>query len=141
MLSKDDLGNMAKFMGISEDEFKKNHLEEIELFNQKKLRPKQLRKDGKSYGICTFYDEKIGCKVHDAKPLQCKVAMGCKDYGEDLATWFTVNHVVDADDPESIRQYSQFIKSGGKLIPGAELKDLVPDKEKLRKILSYEILK
>jgi hypothetical protein len=52
-----------------------------------------------------------------------------------------VNNVVDANDAESVRQYAQYIKSGGKTIPGAELGNLVPDKEKLRKILSYEILK
>ena len=52
-----------------------------------------------------------------------------------------VNHVDDSNDAESIRQYSQYIKSGGKVIPGAELGNLVPDKEKLKKILAYEILK
>ena len=104
------------------------------------LRPKQQR-NGKPYGQCTFYDDAKGCTVHEAKPLQCKIAMGCKDYGEELMTWFTVNYVVDANDAESVRQYAQFIKSGGKMIPGAELEKLVPDKNKLRKILSYEILK
>ena len=49
--------------------------------------------------------------------------MGCKDYGEELMTWFTVNYVVDANDAESVRQYAQFIKSGGKMIPGAELEN------------------
>ena len=52
-----------------------------------------------------------------------------------------VNHIIDANDAESVRQYAQYIKSGGKVIPGAELENLVPDKNKLKKILSYEILK
>ena len=52
-----------------------------------------------------------------------------------------VKHAVDANDAESVRQYAQYLKSGGKTIPGAELENLVPDKERLRKILSYEILK
>ena len=51
-----------------------------------------------------------------------------------------VNHVVDASDAESIRQYAHYIKTGGKIIPGAELENLVPDKERLKKMLNYEIL-
>jgi len=140
MLAMDDAKKLAEFMNISEQELKEKYLEEVELFNKTMLRPKLLRK-GKPYGQCTFYDDAKGCTVHEAKPLQCKIAMGCKDYGEELMTWFTVNHVVDANDAESIRQYAQFVKNGGKMIPGAELKDLVPDKNKLKKILSYEILK
>ena len=140
MLDGDDAKNIAKFLKISEDDLKEKFLEEVWLFNQKKLRPKILRGE-KAYGKCIFYDGKLGCKVHEVKPLQCKIATGCKDCGEDLMAWFTVNFVVDKNDAESIRQYSQYLKSGGKLIPGAELKNLVPDKEKLRKILSYEIMK
>jgi len=73
--------------------------------------------------------------------LECRTSINCKDYGEELAVWFMVNYAVDANDAESVRQYAQYLKSGGKIIPGAELHEIVPDKEKLRKILSYEILK
>ena len=138
MLADGDLKNIASFLKISEEEAKEKYFEETELFSQKKLKPKLLR-NGKPYGKCIFFDEKNGCTVHEVKPLQCKIAMGCKSYGEDLMSWFTVNFVVNKDDPESIRQYAQFIKNGGKVIEGAELEDLVPDKEKLRRILSYEV--
>ena len=138
MLAKDDLKSIASFLKISEKEAREKYFEEIELLNKKMLRPKLLRKD-KPYGMCIFFDGKQGCKIHKVKPLQCKVAMGCKDYGEDLMSWFTANFVLNANDPESIRQYSQFIKSGGKVIEGAELEDLVPDNDKLRKSLAYEI--
>ena len=50
------------------------------------------------------------------------------------------NFAVNKDDAESVRQFAQYIKSGGKLIPGASSQELVPDKEKLKKILNYEIL-
>ena len=140
-LAGDDAKNIAKFLGISEEELKKRFLEEVELFNKKLLRPKLIREKNKPYGRCTFYDDEKGCTIHHVKPLECKTSINCKDYGEDLSVWFKVNFVVDTNDTESIRQYAQYIKSGGKVIPGASLQELVPDKEKLRNILSYEILK
>ena len=139
-LAGNDAKNIAKFLGISEEELKKGFLEEIELFNKKLLRPKLIREKNKHYGKCIFYDDEKGCTVHEVKPLECKTSISCKNYGEDLSVWFMLKHVVDANDAESVRQYAQYIKSGVKVIPGAELKELVPDKERLRKILSYEIL-
>lgn len=138
-LVKEDIPRIAKFMGITEEVLKKEFLEEVEKFNTKKYRPKILRKD-KPYGKCIFFDEEIGCKVHEVKPLECKISMGCKDFGENLSSWFMLNHFVNKDDAESVRQYASYLKTGGKTLRGAELKDLVPDKEKLKKILSLEIL-
>ncbi len=137
-LADEDLPKIAKLLGTSEEELKKSFLEEIEKFNTKKYRPKILRK-GKPYGTCIFYGEDIGCKIHAAKPLECKVSMGCKDYGEQVIIWFMLNHFVDANDAESIRQYASYLKSGGKTLEGGKLEDLVPNKEKLRKILGIEI--
>jgi Fe-S-cluster containining protein len=136
-----DAKNIAKFLSVSEEELKKGFLEEVELFNKKLLRPKLIREKGKPYGKCIFFDDEKGCTVHPVKPLECKTSINCKDYGEELSVWFMVNHVVDTNDAESIRQYANYIKSGGKTIPGAELENMVPDKEKLKKILNYEILK
>lgn len=140
-LAEGDSKRLAEFLNVSEEDLKKDFLEETELFNKKVFRPRLLREKGKIHGKCVFYSYNKGCTVHEAKPLECKTSIHCKDYGEDLSVWFMVNHIVDKEDPESIRQYAQYIKSGGKVIPGAELEKLVPDKEKLRKILSYEILK
>jgi len=139
-LAGDDSKNIAAILMLSEEELKKGFLEEVQLFNKKVLRPKLIREKGKPYGQCVFYNDKKGCTIHEVKPLECKTSIQCKDYGEDLSVWFMVNHIIDAENPESIRQYAQYIKSGGKLIPGAELEELVPDKEKLKKILGYEIL-
>ena len=139
-LAGDDSKNIAAILMLSEEELKKGFLEEVQLFNKKVLRPKLIREKGKPYGQCVFYNDKKGCTIHEVKPLECKTSIQCKDYGEDLSVWFMVNHIIDAENPESIRQYAQYIKSGGKLIPGAELEELVPDKEKLRKILNYDIL-
>jgi Fe-S-cluster containining protein len=136
-----DVGKIAEFLGVSDKKLKEEHLEEKELFNKKVLRPRLVKEGGNSYGRCTFFNDKKGCTIHDVKPFECKTSMGCKDYGEDLSIWFMVNHIVDSNDAESIRQYAQYIKTGGKIIPGASLEELVPDKERLKKILSYEILK
>ena len=141
MLAEGDEHRLAQFLGISLSDLKKGFLEEADQFNSKLLHPRVLKEKNKTFGKCVFYDDNQGCTVHEAKPLQCKTSMGCRDYGDDLAVWFMVNHAVNADDPESVRQYAQYIESGGKVIPGASLQELVPDREKLKKILSYEILK
>ncbi|MBI2659806.1 YkgJ family cysteine cluster protein [Candidatus Woesearchaeota archaeon] len=138
-LAGDDARNIAKFLDVSEETLKKGFLEEIELFNKKLLRPKLIREKGKPYGRCVFFDDNKGCTIHEVKPLECRASIQCRDYGEDLSVWFMVNHAVDVNDAESIRQYAAYLKSGGKLIQGAELESLVPDKEKLGKILKREI--
>ena len=140
-LAGDDTKNIAEFLGVSEIDLKKGFLEKTELFNKTILRPKLIMEENKTYGQCVFYDDAKGCTIHEVKPLECKTSIQCKDYGEDLSVWFMLNHVVDTKDPESIRQYAQYLKSGGKIITGASLQELVPDKEKLNKILSYEILR
>ena len=140
-LAGDDSKRISKFLNISEEQFKKDFLEEKELFNKKVSRPRLIREKNKIHGKCVFYDDKKGCTIHEVKPLECRTSIQCRDYGEELSIWFMVNHIVDANDPESVRQYAQYIKAGGKIIPGAELENLVPDRGKLRKILSYEILK
>ncbi|MBI2542409.1 YkgJ family cysteine cluster protein [Candidatus Woesearchaeota archaeon] len=139
-LAGDDAKNIANFLGVSEEDLKKGFLEETELFNKKLLRPKLIREKGKPYGRCVFFDDEKGCTIHEVKPLECKTSIQCKDYGEELSVWFMANHVVDTNDAESIRQYAQYIKSGGKLIEGAGIGQLVPDREKLRKMLEYGIL-
>jgi hypothetical protein len=133
-----EIEKLAGFLGISKERLEKDYLESVTKFNKKKFRPKILRID-KPYGKCIFFDEKVGCKIHEAKPLECKISMGCKSYGQELSLWLMLNQFVDKDDAESIRQYASYLKSGGKTLEGAELEDLVPDKEKLKKILEYKI--
>jgi Fe-S-cluster containining protein len=132
----DDLKNIAESLGITEEWVKKKYLEEKELYNKKLLRPKLKSK--KPYGKCIFF--KDGCSIHQVKPLQCRVG-NCNEQGQELSVWFMLNYVVDKNDPESIRQYASYLKSGGKVISGGKLEDLVPDKEELKKILNFEQLK
>lgn len=136
-LINNDTKNIAEFLGMTKKELKENYLEEKELFNTKLLRPK-LKKEDKPYGECIFLNNKK-CKIHKVKPLQCKVG-NCNEYGEKLSIWFMLNYQINKDDPESIRQYAAYLKSGGKTIEGGKLEELVPDKEKLKKILNFERL-
>ena len=131
---------IAEFLNISEEELKKKYLEETEEFNKKFLRPK-IRRGEKPYGPCIFFDKKKKCLIHKVKPMQCNLSMSCKSYGEDLMLWFMLNYIIDKDDPESVRQFASYINSGGKTLEHGQLKDFIPDKEKLNKILSFETLR
>lgn len=137
-LISDDKKKIAKFLQINEDELSKQFLEKGEKFNTTLQRPKMMRK-GKPYGECVFYDNKQGCTIHDVKPLHCRIGH-CNQHGEYLHLWFTINYFVNKNDPESIRQWATYLKTHP-TIPGGELDELVPDKELLKKILSYEILR
>lgn len=132
----DDLRNIAGFLGISEEKLRKEYLEETERFNTRLLRPKLIRKN-RPYGRCIFFDGN-GCKIHEVKPLECRVG-NCSKQGEALSKWFMLNYCVNANDPESIRQYAIYLKTN-KTLKGGALEELVP-KEKLEKILNFEVLR
>ncbi|MBW2974764.1 YkgJ family cysteine cluster protein [Candidatus Woesearchaeota archaeon] len=136
----DDLINISRFLVIKEDELIKRYLEEKELFNKRLLRPRlKPKKEHLPYGECIFFSGD-GCRIHKVKPLQCRVG-NCNEHGEKLSIWFMLNYLVDKEDPESIRQYASYLKAGGKTIEGGKLEELVPDKEKLKRILNFEELK
>src|SRR3989338_4270125 len=66
-LAEGDSKKIAEFLNITEENLKKELLEEVEQFNKKHYRPKILR-NNKPWGKCIFYDN--GCKIHKVKPLQ-----------------------------------------------------------------------
>lgn len=136
-LAEDDASNIAKFLNISEEELRDRFLNEVIMFNTKVLRPKSIKTD-KPYGPCVFLD-KDGCKIHDVKPLHCKLYT-CQPHGFDLTQWFYLNYLVDPKDPQSIREYAMFLQSN-KSIPGGELEDLVPNAREREKILNYEVFR
>ncbi len=115
-LANGDAEKIAKLLGVSAEQLKKDYLEEVEIFHTKLQRPKLLRKNSMPYGKCVFYDEKIGCKIHKVKPLQCRTSMGCGDYGEQLTLWFMHNYALNEKDPQSMKEYGIYIKSGGKTL-------------------------
>ena len=139
ILDDNDLKPMADFLHISVEELKEKYLEPVEKFHTTKYRPKIKKKWKRPYGTCIFFSRWKGCKVHQVKPLECKIATGCKPHGEDAIIWLNLNQFVNSNDPESIRQYASYLSNGGKTIPGGELETIVPDKNRLNSILDNKI--
>ena len=145
-MTDQDLKSMAEFLRISEEELKAKHLEEVEKCNTTRLRPKLERKtkEGQElpFGQCTFFTEDGKCKVHVAKPLECKISTGCASHGQQASHWFMLNYFVDENDPESLRQWSQALKNtDNQTIAGGTMEELVPDKEQRERIMNYTHLK
>jgi Fe-S-cluster containining protein len=134
---KEDIPRIAKVLGIGENQFKAAYLDPIIRFNTPGFKLKS-KKTAKPYGPCVFHDSQK-CRIHDVKPLHCKVGT-CGEYGEHISHWFTLNYYVNPDDPQSLREWEAYIKTH-ETIPGGEVESLVPDKEALKKIRSYEKLK
>ncbi|MBT7902994.1 YkgJ family cysteine cluster protein [Candidatus Woesearchaeota archaeon] len=138
---KKEVDKIAKHLELSEEEVKTKFLTEVEFFNTKQFRLKMnIPKDSiRPHGNCVFL-RADHCSIQDAKPLHCRIS-NCNEFGDEVQTWFLVNFFLNPNDPESIRQYSSFLKTGGRLLKGAELEKLVPDKETLKKILDFERIK
>ena len=139
----EDIPRIAKYLGISSEKLKNEFLVEHDRFNTNCFKfklEKSNKKDNKPFGQCIMLDEEKGCKIHDVKPLHCRVCSPRSKHGEDLSQWFALNYLVNLNDSESIRQWASFLHTNNAIV-GGELKDLVPDKVKLQNILSYEVLK
>jgi len=108
VFTQDQIAPLAKFLNKTEEEVKKEYLEKAQLFNQTFFRPKILR-EGKPYGKCIFYNGK--CRIHEVKPLQCKVATGCGDHGEAIQDWFREKYLVNENDPISVREFEALKES------------------------------
>ena len=136
---EDDIERISKFMGVPIEEFKARFLEEKEIYNKRVWKAK-LKRQGKPFGPCLFLNDDNKCDIHEVKPKHCKVASGCGEYGQQLNLWFMLNYVLEPSDPEAIRQWATYLRTHP-TIPGGELHELIPDKDELGKILSYERLK
>jgi Fe-S-cluster containining protein len=136
---EEDLPRMAKFLNISVDKLKSDYLEETEMFNTRAWKLKQI-KGKKPFGPCVFLGKGKECDIHVAKPFHCSIA-NCSEYAEQAIQWFYLNYLVNASDPESVRQWASYLKHREFVIEGGQLEDLVPDRERLKKILNYGIVK
>ncbi len=137
--TEEDVERVSKKVGLKKEVFKEDFLTETEIFNTRVYKAKGKDPD-KHYGPCIFFDDGEGCTIHEFKPLHCSISKGCGGHGEYISEWFTLNYLVKPHDPESVRQWAQYLKTS-ETIPGGRLNELVPDKDRLRKILSYEIIK
>ena len=137
-LVPEDVPKIAEFAGLTEADLKQHCLEEVNIFNTKMLRPLTIKK-GKPFGACIFFNTDEGCVIHEVKPFQCRVGT-CSEHGEKTLQWFWLNHCVNPDDPQSIREWASYLKQH-ETIPGGRLQELVPDSKKLKDILNYKVIK
>lgn len=135
---KKEVEKIAKFLEIKPQKLEQEYLETVEKFNTQQLRVKTKKFKGKPYGPCVFLKKPLGCVIHKAKPLHCSIG-SCARHGTELQKWYDLNFFVNKDDPESIRQYAIYLEFNEPL-PGGRLNELVPNKNQLKKILSYEIM-
>lgn len=136
VFTDDQIKSLAKFLNKTEKQTKEQYLEKITKLNTTLFKPKIIKKKNKPYGRCIFFNNNK-CDIHKVKPLECKIAMPCKEYGEDLIIWFMLNYFLDKDDIESLRQWKIHIEIGGKKIPGSELNELTT-KQNIKKIDSLK---
>lgn len=138
-LIESDIPRIAEFLKITEKALKEESLEEIEKFNTTRFRPKLIKQKGRPHGRCVFLEDDNNCRIHEVKPIECRLG-NCGEHGEKLSIWFRLKYYVDPDDPESIRQWAIYLETHP-TIPGGTLSDLVPDKERLGKMLNYSELR
>ena len=138
--TEDQIPMAAKFLKLSEENFKKVWLEPLTRFNTTLHRPKLRRKQGEHSGQCVFFDDNQGCMIHPVKPMEYRIS-NHNDNGEALHLWFTLNYFVNPTDPQSIREWATYIESDGSLIPGGSLTELVPNQKTLKKMMEYKILR
>lgn len=126
-----DIPKIAEHLGITEDELKEKHLEEVEKFHKIMWKPQTIKKP---FGPCVFYKAGEGCGIHEVKPKQCGTG-SWNNESDALVQWFYLNYAVNVDDDESVRQWASYLKFQEKVIPGGKLEELVPDKKRLKEIL------
>lgn len=137
-LLPDDVPRIAKFLSLTEADLRQHCLEEVEIFHTRMLRPLVV-KNKKPYGTCIFYNTKEGCTIHEVKPFQCRLGT-CSEHGTKSIQWFFLNHCVNPDDPQSVREWASYLKHND-IIPGGRLQEVVPDGKRLKDILSYKVMK
>jgi Fe-S-cluster containining protein len=131
----EEIKKIASHLNISEEKLKSKFLEETNLFNKTMFKAKTK---GKFHGPCVFLNKNL-CKIHNVKPIHCKVA-NCNQFGNELNEWFIVNYLLDTDDPVALREWASRLKSKP-TIPGANPEELVPNERKLKRILNYKIIR
>jgi Fe-S-cluster containining protein len=134
----EEVGRIAGQLGMPEEEFKKKYLDEFEKFATTHYKLKTAKR-GKPYGPCVFYHPEKKCTINSFKPMHCRIG-NCGKESAELVKWFEARNFLNKNNPESIRQYSLWLEFNTPLT-GASLKELVPDQEKLKKILDYSDLK
>lgn len=135
-----EISRMARHLDIADEKFKEKYLEDHTQLNTTIFRFKSNKEKigayEKPYGPCIFLEKK-GCKINEVKPLHCRIGT-CKEGSEEHTIWYRLNHFLNTQDQASMKDYAMYLKTGGKTLPGAYLHQLIPDKEKLDKLMRYK---
>ena len=132
---KNELKRIADHLKVDEEKLKKEYFDEANVFNKIVYRPKIKKTDGMPFGPCIFL-EKNTCKIQDVKPLHCKVG-NCSENGEELSEWYTVNHLVDKENDQSLREWS--VRTELKpTIKGGSTKELVGEEKEKNLFKKYK---
>lgn len=131
-----ELKKIAKHLDIDEEKLKKEYFNEANVFNKRVYKPNIKKTDGMPFGPCIFLKNNV-CKIHEVKPLHCRVG-NCKNSGEELSEWYAINHLVDKENDDSLREWS--VRTELKpTIKGGKVEELIGE-EKAKKILRYKNL-
>lgn len=148
-IHEDETKGIAAKLNVDVDELKEHFLREIRAYNTTLYKPKHETNEKhaglkptdivekRPHGKCIFHDKsKEGhtCMLGDAMPFHCRIAT-TSNHGEKIHAWYLLNHAVNADDSQSVREWATYLKTHP-TIPGGELKELVPDAETLNNILT-----
>lgn len=142
-IHSDEVPQIAKVLGVTEEQLKENLLEKRYAYNKHVHKPrlvKHKKKEHYPYGKCVFLDDSQGeqkCQLGDARPLHCRLSTD-ESHGFKLHIWYVLNYLVDRDDPEAIREWAIYLKTHP-TIPGGELDELVPEGDRRDKILDHQI--
>lgn len=113
---KEEVKVLAEKFNITEEEFKKKYLTEFTNMHTTHYRLKQRKEDSRlPHGSCVFLKGN-DCSIHEFKPLHCRVTSCCSAMGEELSLWFMQKYFVNENDPESIKEFEQYKKLGGKTL-------------------------
>jgi Fe-S-cluster containining protein len=133
----EEIPKLAKAKGMGVEEWKKQYLDEVEVFHTKAFVLKTLKGE-KPYGPCIFLNQENGeCTIHKTKPLYCSLTNG-EEPGE-VIQWFQLTEYVNPGDPSSLREWHAYCE-GVKVIPGGRPEEIV-GKKRMQEILEYKDLK
>ncbi|MBI2549038.1 YkgJ family cysteine cluster protein [Candidatus Woesearchaeota archaeon] len=135
ILNEDEIPKIANFLNISAEECKQKYLEKCERFNTEVWRARMEKTDVQPRGPCVFLHNNL-CSIHPVKPLFCRIG-SCNAFGERFLQWYWLNHCVQKEDAESIRQWAHYLRAH-MAIPGGSLEEIIPNKERLQRMLTCE---
>lgn len=134
----EDIQKIAQYYNQSVEEVKKDKFDAVTMFGTTRYRPKLIKKDEDHvWGRCVFLQQDNTCKIHDIKPLQCRVVRGKGPKAAVSFDWFLVNYFLDVDSPSSIREWAIRLEVNPTQLHGAQIEDIVPDEEIRKKIFDY----